>query len=63
MKSKCWSSKLAEAALFYESTNQEAGKDGAGESRQVLPRAGSTVGESGFTAALAETSCVQVRKM
>lgn len=59
MKSKCWSRKLAEAALFSESTDQEAGEGGAGESEQLFPRAGSAVGKSAFTIARAETNCIQ----
>lgn len=59
MKSKCWSRKLAETALFSESTEQEAGEGGAGESEKLFPWAESAVGKSAFTIAGAETNCIQ----
>lgn len=63
MKSTYWSRKRAGAALFSESTNQDAGQGGAGERREMLLWAGSAVSQGGLTAAWAETNCVQVCRL
>lgn len=60
MKSTYWSRKRAGAALFSESTNQDAGQGGAGERREMLLWAGSSVSQGGLTAAWAETLCSSV---